>query len=82
MCTVLLPPGVNPIAVKYIIIIILKEPIPVATRNKAWVCGCSLAGIADSHPAGAWVSVRYECVFSDRGLCDGVITRPEDSYPV
>jgi len=22
------------------------------------------------------------CVLSDRGLCDGLITRPEESYPV
>ena len=25
---------------------------PVAARSKAWVCGCSLAGIAGSNPAG------------------------------
>jgi hypothetical protein len=27
-------------------------PIPVAAGSKACVCGCSLAGIADSNPAG------------------------------
>jgi hypothetical protein len=27
-------------------------PIPVAARSKAWVCGCSLAGIVGSNPAG------------------------------
>ena len=32
-------------------------PSPVAARFKAWVCGCSLAGIAGSNPAGAWMSV-------------------------
>jgi hypothetical protein len=26
-------------------------PIPLAARSKAWVCGCSLAGIAGSNPA-------------------------------
>jgi hypothetical protein len=26
--------------------------IPVDERPKAWVCGCSLAGIEDSNPAG------------------------------
>jgi hypothetical protein len=26
-------------------------PIPVAARSKTWVCGCSLAGIADSNAA-------------------------------
>jgi len=30
---------------------------PVATRSKAWACGCSLAGIAGSNPAGEWMSV-------------------------
>ena len=29
-----------------------EEPIPVATRSKALVCGHSLAGIVDSNPAG------------------------------
>ena len=29
-----------------------KSPIPVAARNKAWVCGSSLAGIACSNTAG------------------------------
>jgi hypothetical protein len=27
------------------------KPIPVAGQSKAWVCGRSLAGIADSNPA-------------------------------
>ena len=26
--------------------------VPVAARSKAWVCDCSLAGIAGSNPAG------------------------------
>ena len=30
----------------------LHQPIPVAERYKAWVCGRSLAGIAGSNPAG------------------------------
>ena len=29
-----------------------KLPISVAARSKAWVYGCSLAGIAGSNPAG------------------------------
>jgi len=28
------------------------QPIPVAARSKAWVCGRSLAGIAGSNPTG------------------------------
>ena len=32
-------------------------------------------------PQGAWMSVCCDCcVFSGRGLCDGLITRPEESY--
>ena len=32
-------------------------------------------------PPGAWMSVCVECcVLSDRGLCDELITRPEESY--
>ena len=32
-------------------------------------------------PPGAWMSVSCECcVLSDRGLCGGLITRPEESY--
>jgi len=36
-----------------------------------------------SNPAGAFVFDSCEgCVLSVRGLCDGLITRPEESYPV
>jgi len=32
-------------------------------------------------PPGTWKSVCCECcVLSGRGLCDGLITRPEESY--
>ena len=32
-------------------------------------------------PPGAWMSVCFECcVLSGRGLCVGLITRPEESY--
>ena len=56
-------------------------PISVAVRFKAWVYGRSLAGIVGSNPAGAWMSVHVECcVLSGRGLCDGLITCPEESY--
>ena len=34
-------------------------------------------------PPGAWMFVCCECcVLSDRGLCDELITRPEESYRV
>jgi len=32
-------------------------------------------------PPGAWMFVCCECcVLSGRGLCDGLVTRPEESY--
>jgi hypothetical protein len=32
-------------------------------------------------PPGTWMSESYKCcVLSGWGLCDGVITRPEESY--
>jgi hypothetical protein len=36
--------------------------VTVAARSKAWVCGGSLAGIPDSNPVGASMSVSCECV--------------------
>jgi len=59
----------------------IKGPVPVAGRFKAWVCSRSPAEIVGSNPAGAWMSVCCECcVLSGRGLCDELITRPEESY--
>jgi len=55
-------------------------PVPVAARSEAWVFGRSLAGNVGSNPAGAWMSAC--CVLSGRGLCDGLITHPEESYRV
>ena len=32
-------------------------------------------------PPGTWMSVLWECcVLSGRGLCDGLVTRPEEFY--
>jgi hypothetical protein len=65
----------------YLSILILL-PIPVAARSKAWACGRSLAWIAGSNPSQG-MSVSCECyVLSNRGLCVGPITRPEESYRV
>ena len=59
---------------------VLYTPIPVAARTKAWVCDSLLAGIVGSNPAvGINVSCEW-CVLSDRGLCVGLIARPEESY--
>jgi hypothetical protein len=54
-------------------------PIPVVARSKALVYGGSLAGIVSSNPAGGMVSVLWVFVLSGRGVCDGPITRPEES---
>jgi hypothetical protein len=52
-------------------------PIPVAEWSKAWVCSRSPAGIVGSNGCLSVVSV---VCLSGRGLCDGLITRPEESY--
>jgi hypothetical protein len=57
--------------------------IPVAALSKAWVYGRSLLGLWVRIPRWVWMSVFCECcVLSGRGLCDGLITRPEESYRV
>jgi hypothetical protein len=34
-------------------------------------------------PPGPWMSISCEyCVLSGKGLCDGLITRPEESSPL
>ena len=54
-----------------------------AERSEARVYDRSFAGIAGSNPAGARMSVSCKCCgFSGRGLCDGLIPRPEQSYRV
>ena len=51
-----------------------------ADRSKAWVCNRSPAGIAGSNPAGGMDVCCECCVLSGRGLCDGPIPCPEESY--
>jgi len=47
-----------------------------------WVCGCSLAGIVGSNPAGS-MGVLFLCfVLSGRGLCNSPIPRPGKTYRV
>jgi len=55
--------------------------LPVAARYKAWVGGRSLAGILGFNPAGG-MDVCLLWVLYCRGLCVGLITRPEESYRV
>ena len=59
---------------------ISTKPIPVAERSKAWVCSRSPARIAGSNPTGGMFVCCDCCVLSGRGLCDGPIPRPEESY--
>ena len=56
--------------------LISYPPIPVAAWSKAWICNRSLAGSVGSNPAGG----MEVCVLSGRGLCVGLITRPEEYY--
>jgi hypothetical protein len=62
------------------------QSITLAARSKAYVCGRLVAGIAGSNPARDMdvcllcICVVLSCV--GRGLCDGLITRPEESYRV
>ena len=52
-----------------------------AVRSKAQVCSRSPAEIVGSNPTGAWMFVCCECcVLSGRGLCNELITHPEESY--
>ena len=55
--------------------------MPMAVRSKAWVCGRSSAEIVGSNPGGhgCLCPVGFLC-WSDRGLRDKLITRPEESY--
>jgi hypothetical protein len=52
----------------------------VAVRSKVRICGRSLAEITDSNPAVGMIFVSFECCgLSGRDLCDGPITRVEES---
>jgi len=56
------------------------QPVPVAARSKAWVCGRSPAEIVGSNLTGGMDFCCECCVLSGRDLCDELITRPEESY--
>jgi len=67
----------------YTNILIWPGTINIADPSVHAICGRSLAAIVGSNPAWAWMSVCCECcVLSERGLCVGPITRPEESYRV
>jgi hypothetical protein len=50
-----------------------------AVLSKVWACSRLLVGIVVSDPAEG-MDVCCECVLSDRDLCVGLITHPEESY--
>jgi hypothetical protein len=60
--------------------VVLERLIPVATCTKAWVYS-HLSRLRVRILPGAWTSVSFECcVLSSGGICDGLITHPEESY--
>ena len=60
----------------------IDVPVTVAARSRVWVCGRSLSGAAGSNPARehGYPSVVSLVCCAGRCLCDGLITRPEESY--
>jgi hypothetical protein len=53
----------------------------VFVRSKAYVCDLALPGIVGSNPTGGMdVCLLWVFVLSGRGLCNGTIPRPEESY--
>jgi hypothetical protein len=56
-----------------------------AAGSKAWTCGRLLAGIVVSNSSegtNLFLSSRECCVLSGRGICVGLVIRPEESYRV
>jgi hypothetical protein len=54
-------------------------PVPVAARSKAWVYGRRDRWF-ESHRGMDICLLYVSCVLSGRGLCDDLITRPQESY--
>jgi hypothetical protein len=59
----------------------LTLPIPVAARSKTWGCGSWLAGVVGLNSAAVMDTCLFWVLYalSGRGLCVGLIVRPEDS---
>ena len=61
------------------IFVYTTQAIQVVVRGKEWPAAARLLGLRVRIPPGPWMSV-VSVVFSGRGICDGTITRPEESY--
>jgi len=62
-----------------------QKPVPETAQSQSWVCGRLLAGIAVSNfflGRGYFSLVSVVCCQAQRGICVGLITRPEESYQV
>jgi hypothetical protein len=71
------------IAVLFVTVLIKGKAIPVAARCKASAFGRAPAGVVGVKPTESMMCVCCECyVLPGRGLCDSLITRPEESYRV
>jgi hypothetical protein len=84
-------PLFSPLYVVYpakLVLLDLSTLITYPKRRSQWPCGLrrrsAVACLLRSWvriPQGTWIFVCCECcVLSGRGLCDGLITRPEESY--
>jgi hypothetical protein len=65
-----------------VFLIILKFNVAAIPRGlKSRSAAARLLGFRVGIPLGVWMSISYECcVSSGAGLCDGPISRREDSY--
>jgi len=67
----------------YFVTVKVKGTNPVAHDSRDGSAVICLLGLWVWIPSQAWWSVSCECcILSGRGLCDGLITRPEYSYLV
>ena len=71
---------VHLIMLDYFILIVLCQPVPVAARSNEWVCGCLSVEVVSSNSTRDMDVCLLCCMLSGRGLCDDLITRPEESY--
>jgi len=66
--------------VRYCYDIFFNNNCLIASPSSRAVCGRSPAEIVGSNPTGGMDVCCECCVLSGRGLCDGLITCPEESY--